>query len=206
MSPDTDIEQIRKELLPKLVRTTVLQTYALVFLSIAMIVVGYLAVNKKPLTFAVTDRGAVIQMVPLDKPYVGDARVIGFADECVRQAFSHDFKNFRASLAGAKNCFTSEGARGFDVAIEPLIDDIKMKRMVMSVSLEPAVIVRVAKPRGVHTWVVQTRMTLFRDGTKERVVPTSFIVDLVVERTPLEESVRGIGIAQINVRPGGTSM
>jgi intracellular multiplication protein IcmL len=205
VSPDVDLEQMRKEIVPKLVRSNMILTVAVVILSIAMIAIAFMAVNKKPLTFGVTDTGRIIPLIPLDQPYVGDARVIGFADECVRQAFSHDFKNFRLTLAGAKTCFTAAGARGFDAAIEPLIGDIQDKRMVMSVSMEPAVIVRVAKPRGVHTWVVQSRMTLYREGTKERVVPTTFTVDLVVERLPLEESVRGIGIAQINVRPGSAS-
>lgn len=205
MSPDVDLDQIRKEIVPKLVRSNMILTVAVVVLSLALFVVGYMAANKKPMTFGVTDTGRIIPLVPLDQPYVGDARVIGFADECVRQSFSHDFKNFRLTLANAKACFTAAGARGFDAAIEPLIADIQEKRMVMSVSMEPAVIVRVAKPGGVHTWVVQSRMTLFREGTRERVVPMTFTVNLVVERVPLEESVRGIGIAQINVRPGSSS-
>ena len=205
MSPDTDIEQIRREIVPKLVRSNLYLSIAVIVLAICMVVVGVLAVNKRPLTFGVTDTGRIIPLVPLDQPYLGDPRVIGFADECVRQAFSHDFQNFRMTMAGAKVCFTAPGARGFDAAIEPLLADIREKRMVMSVSLEPAVIVRVTKIRGVHTWVVQTRMTLFREGTKERVTPTVFTVNLVIERTPLEASVRGIGIAQINVRPGGAT-
>lgn len=201
MSPDVDLDQIRKEIVPRLVRSNLILTVVVGILAIAVFAIGYLAVNKRPLTFGVTDTGRIIPLVPLDQPYVGDARVIGFADECIRQAFSHDFKNFRLTLANSKQCFTPGGSRGFDAAIEPLIADIQERRMVMSVSMEPAVIVRVAKPGGVHTWVVQSRMTLFRDGTRERVTPATFRIDMVVERVPLEESVRGIGISQINVRP-----
>lgn len=200
-SPDTDLQRIAQEIVPKLVRSNFILTIAVVVLAIAVTAVGVMAVNKRPLTFAVTDGGRIIPLVPLDKPYVGDARVIGFADECVRQAFSHDFKNFRMSIADAKSCFTSAGVSGFDEAIAPLIADLKEKRMVMSVSMEPAVIMKVTKPRGVHTWVLQSRMTLFREGTRERIVPSVFRVDLVVERVPLEESLRGIGISQIYVKP-----
>lgn len=205
MTPDTDIEQIRKELVPKLIRTNTILTVAVVFLVISNIFMGYLAASKKPMTFAVTSTGSVIPMVPMDKPYLGDARIVSFADECVRMAFSHDFRNFRQTVNGAKDCFTSEGSRGFDAAIEPLLDDIEKRRMVMSVSPEPPVVVRKATPRGVHTWIVQTRMTLFRDGTRERISPTTYTVDLVIERVPLEASVRGVGIAQINVRPGNSA-
>lgn len=205
MNPETDLAAISKTLIPKLVRSNLVLTIAVAILSIAVFVLGYVGINKRPLTFGVSDTGRIIPLVPLDQPYVGDARIIGFADECVRQAFSHDFKNFRLTMSNAKDCFTVAGSRGFDEAIEPLIADIQEKRMVMSVSLEPAVVVRVAKPRGVYTWVVQSKMTLFRDGTRERVVPTVFTVDLVIERVPLEESVRGIGIGQINVRPGSAT-
>lgn len=202
LTPDNDLELIRKEIVPKLVRSNMILTVAICILSVAVLAIGVVAAKKRPLTFGVTDAGRIIPLIPLAEPYVGDARVIGFSDECVRQAFSHDFKNFRMTVAGAKSCFTAAGARGFDAAIEPLIADIQDKRMVMSVSMEPAVIVKVAKPRGVHTWVVQSRMTLYREGTRERIVPSTFRVDLVVERVPLEESLRGIGISQINVQPG----
>jgi intracellular multiplication protein IcmL len=166
---------------------------------------GYLAATKQPMTFGVSDKGTIIPLVPMDQPYLGDARIISFADECVRQAFSHDFRNFRQTVNGAKGCFTTEGAIGFDKAIEPLIADIIARRMVMSVTTQPPIVNRKAPVRGVHTWVVQTQMTLFRDGSKERISPATYTVDLVIERIPLEASVRGVGVAQINVRPGNAS-
>lgn len=205
MSPDTDLEQIRKEIIPKLVRTNVILSIAVACLTIGMIATAVMAANKRPLTFGVSDTGRIIPLVPLDQPYLGDPRIVSFAQECVGQAFSHDFRNYRRTVAEAKDCFTSSGARGFDAAIEPLLADIKERRMVMSVSTEPAAIVNTAKPKGVFTWVVQTRVTIYRDGSKERMAPATYVVDLVLERIPLEESVRGVGIAQINVRPGSAT-
>lgn len=202
MTPTEDIEKIRKEVLPRLVKVMVIQSFAIGLLVIGMIFLGYLAATRKPIIHAITESGRIIPLVPLDQPYVGDPRIVGFSDECIRQAFSHDFLNFRASLSDSKRCFTSSGADGFDAAITPLIEDIKKRRLVMTATLEPAVIVKSYKSKGVATWVVQTKMTLFREGTSERVPPASFVLDLVVERVPLEESVRGVGIAQINVRPG----
>jgi intracellular multiplication protein IcmL len=202
MTPTEDIERIRKEVLPKLVRISVLQSIAILVMALILMFMCYALSVQKPIVHAVTESGKIIPLTPLDKPYVGDSRIISFADECIRQAFSHDFKNFRLTLAGAKKCFTNSGASGFDVAIEPLIDDLEKRRMIMSATLEPAVIVKTATIGGVYTWVVQTRMTLFRDGTKERLAPAPYVVDLVIERVPLEDSVRGMGIAQLNVRPG----
>lgn len=202
---DDEIAETRRLLMPKLVRLVVIQSVAIVVLLIGMVVLGYMAAKKQPLTFAVTATGSVIPLVPMNEPYLNDSRVIGFADECVRQAFSHDFKNFRQTVTAAKGCFTNTGSRGFDLQISPLIDDIQKRRMVMSVSLEPSVVMRKQEVGGVHTWVVQTRMTLYREGTKERVIPATYTVDLVIERVRLEESVRGVGIAQINVKPSSST-
>lgn len=202
MSPD-DLNQIRAEVMPKLVRAIMLSSIANVLLALCVIAAVYFGITKPAQVLAVTETGRVVPLVPLDKPYVGDSRVVGFADECTRTAFSHDFLNFRQTLASASSCFTSEGSASFAKAIEPLIQDLESRRMVMTPTMQPAVVVRTFKKSGqVYSWVVQTKMTLNREGTRERVVPTTYVVDLIIERVPLEESVRGIGVAQINVRPG----
>jgi len=36
--------------------------------------------------------------VTLDKPFVSDARVIGFTEECLRLSFAHDFENYRQTM------------------------------------------------------------------------------------------------------------
>lgn len=201
-----DLDQIRAAIMPKVLRVLLFQSAAIVVLVVALAVSFYVAATKRPEVLAVTDTGRIIPLVPLDQPYVSDARIVGFADECVRAAFGHDFLNFRSTMASARECFTTSGGRSFEEAISPLLKDIQERRMVMAVTLQPAIIVSSAVRSGkVKTWVVQTKMTLFREGTKDRVAPVTYIVDLVVERVPLEDSVRGISVSQINVRPGAAA-
>lgn len=203
MSSPDELNQIRADVVPKLVRIVVLQSIAIGILTVVMGVALYVGITKPPQLLAITDTGRVIPLVPLDKPYVGDSRVVGFADECIRTAFSHDFLNFRQTLASASSCFTTDGSASFNTAIAPLIQDLESRRMVMTPTMQPAVVVRTFKRGGqVFSWVVQTKMTLNREGTRDRVIPTTYVVDLVVERVSLEESVRGIAVSQINVRPG----
>ena len=198
-----DLDQIRAQIMPRVVRVMFFQSVAIAVLALGLIISFYMAAAKRPEVLAVTESGRIIPLVPLDKPYVSDARILGFADECIRAAFGHDFLNFRTTMAAAKECFTPEGGRNFDAAIAPLLKDIQTRRMVMAVTLQPAAIVQSTLRSGsVKTWVVQTKMTLFREGTKDRVAPVTYVVDLVVERVPLEDSVRGISVSQINVRPG----
>lgn len=197
-----DLDKIRAELIPKGVRVLVLLSIANVVLCIGLILSFYVAATKRPATFAITETGRIIPLVPLDKPYVSDARVVGFADECVRESFGHDFLNFRTTMANARECFTSGGSASFNAAIAPLLVDIQSRRLVMSATLQPAVVVKTSvQGDRVYTWVVQSKMTLFREGTKDRVAPATYVVDLVIERVPLEDSVRGIAVSQINVRP-----
>lgn len=205
MSPE-DLTRLMAETMPRLVRIMTLLAIGLV-LNVALLGASiYMGMSKRPQVLGITESGRVIPIVPLDKPYVSDSRVLSFADECTRTAFSHDFVNFRSTMAQASNCFTSNGVEGFSQALGPLLQDLEARRMVMSVSLQAPAVVRTFKRNGqIYSWLVQTRMTLNREGTRERVSPTTYVVDLVIERVPLEESIRGISVAQINVRPGGAS-
>lgn len=204
MSPD-EIPRLQMEAMPKLVRILVMQAITIVVLLVVLGISVWVGLNKQPQVLGLTETGRVIPLVPLDKPYVSDSRVISFADECTRLAFSHDFTNFRQTQAQAGQCFTSVGSESFAKAMEPLLQDLEQRRMVMSITpMQPPTVVRTFKRGGnVHSWAVQSVITLNREGTRERMTPTSYVVDLVIERVPLEESVRGISVALINLRPGG---
>ncbi|MEJ8837591.1 DotI/IcmL family type IV secretion protein [Ramlibacter sp. AN1133] len=182
-----------------------MQSITIVVLIILLGVSMVMGMAKRPQLLGITESGRVVPLVPLDKPYVSDSRVLGFADECTRQAFSHDFVNFRLTQAEAGQCFTASGAESFARAMAPLLEDLEQRRMVMSITpIAPPTVVRTFKRGGeVYSWAVQSVITLNREGTRERMTPTSYVVDLVIERVPLEESVRGISVAQINMRPGG---
>lgn len=162
----------------------------------------YVAATRSPQVIAATDSGRIIPVVALNEPHVSDSRVLAFAEECTRRAFSHDFVNFRTSMVAASTCFTSRGSKMFDLAMDPLLKDLVQRRMVMSVSVEPPVVVQGPYLRnGRVVWRVQTKMQLFRDGSKERVMPQAFIVEMDVARVELEETPRGIAIGEFNVRP-----
>lgn len=162
----------------------------------------YMAVTKRPPVVAMTDAGRIVPLVPLNKPYVTDSRVLAFAEECTRRAFAHDFVNYRATVASASQCFTSYGAQMYGNAMDQILKELIERRMVMSASVDAPVIVRGPYERqGRVAWRVQTKMQLFREGTKERITPQPFIVEMEVVRVELEESTRGISVGEFNVKP-----
>lgn len=161
----------------------------------------YLAFNKKPLVLSANDKGQLIQAVPLNQPYVTDSRVIAFAEECTRRSFSHDFENFRYTVMEASKCFSSAGTKQYTDAMDAMLKEVRDKRMIMTVSVDPPVIVVSEELDGRMTWVVQSKIRMFREGQRERVMPQSYVVTMRIVRVEIEESVRGIAINEFNAKP-----
>lgn len=190
-----------KTAVPKLLQILVWQGIAILILGVAVVGLTVFVWKKKTESFAVSESGRVVPLIPLDKPYVNDSRVSGFAEECLRTSFAHDFENYRLTMSNAKNCYTADGSRDFEAAMEPLLDDLKTKHMVLSSSMEPTVVVKTYKLSGVVHWETQTPMRLYRRGTREQLTPLSFLVTTVIQRVALDEQVRGISVRSINLKP-----
>lgn len=151
---------------------------------------------------AATESGRMIPVVPLDIPYVSDARVVGFVDECTRATFNHDFMHWRTTLTEAKKCFTNFGADTLTASLAPWTEDIVKRELVMTVSLtDVPVIVKRAPDRGLYSWKVQAPIELFRRGTRVVDAPKPFLLEVVVRRVGLDENPRGIAIDSLTLLP-----
>lgn len=201
MSVSSINEISARALVPKLLTIIVVMGVALGLSLAANASLSIFVWKKKTESFAVSEKGQVIPLVPLDKPYLNDSRVTGFAEECLRSSFAHDFENFRLTMNSAKTCYTSDGAAAFEAAMQPMLSDIRTKNMVMSSALEPTVVVKTYKLSGIVHWETQTPMTLYRRGTRDQLTPVRFLVTSIVQRVPLDENVRGISLRSINLNP-----
>lgn len=151
---------------------------------------------------AATNEGRVIPVIPLDKPYVSDARVLGYVDECARMVFSHDFLHWRTTLQGSKACFTEKGGDAVEEALAPWVKDIVDRELTMSVSLaDTPVIAKRGEFNGAFAWRVQAPISLFRRGTKVADVPRPFLLQVVVRRVGLDQNPRGIAIDSLQLVP-----
>ena len=185
----------------RLLNIIVALAIALVALCAALGMAIYQLSQQKVQGYAATDTGRVIALVPLDQPYVTDARVTGFVDECLRQSFAHDFENFRMTMSAAKTCYTPSGATEFEEAMVPLLRDLQQRSLVMSSTLDPPVVTRVFKINGIVHWGTQTQLSMFRRGGRETLVPVKFRIDAIVQRIPLDANVRGIALRSIVLTP-----
>lgn len=185
-----------------LVRANLFLFGAIFLLATSNVLSVWYGMKSKTEVIAITESGAIMRPVPLPEAFVTDSRVLSFVESCIRDSFSHDFENFRRSINNAKNCYTSEGATSFITAFEPSLKEIQGRRLVMSASTETPVVVNGPYlSHGRATWEVQSVITLYFQGTKERFPPQKRVATIKVVRVPLEEKYSGIGVDSIQLAP-----
>lgn len=161
------------------------------------------AMGPKVAAIAATDSGRVLPVVTLDKPYVTEQRIVSFVEECLRRAFAHDFINYRITTNDAMRCFDSDGASSYAGAIGPLLERMRKERRVMMSTIDAVPVVA----RGPYlvggraAWDVSAEISLFFEGTRDRVPPTRYEVSALVVRVDLEESVRGVALRRVVLTP-----
>jgi hypothetical protein len=186
----------------RLVRLCVWLGVSAVLALMASAVSLWVASGKRVVVIGATDSGRFIPAISLDKPYLNESRVQAFAEECLRRSFAHDFRNFRLTMTEATECYTPRAGQLFNREMQPLLQDLVERRMVMTAVIDrPPVVVGVSQVAGVHTWTLQAQVTLHREGTRERVPPAAYNVKLLVSRVPLEEAVRGVLVSFISLSP-----
>lgn len=186
----------------KLTRIIVWQSLSVFCLLIGLIIAIVFVTRTHREVIASTNDGRLVPVIPLDKPYVSDARVLGYVDECARQVFSHDFLHWRTTLQNSKTCFTEKGGDAVEEALAPWVKDIAERELTMSVSMsDTPVIAKRGDFNGTFAWRVQAPISLFRRGTKMSDIPRPFILQVVVRRVGLDQNPRGIAIDSLQLVP-----
>ena len=175
-----------------------------IVLAVAVIFLASSFLSRKTEAYAMTDSGQAIRMIPLSEEYLTESRVNAFTAECMRKAFEHDFEHYRNSMQAATECLTGSGIDSYLKQITPLTESIAKRRMVMSISVEPPVVVRKGRRGGSsspYEWEVQTNVSIFMVGLNERIPPSHYTATVGLRRISLAENVRGIAMTYINLKP-----
>ena len=175
---------------------------AIFFVAAAIFAASIYLAQSKVEILGVTEDGRLFKPMPLNKAFVTESRVISVTDECLRRSFSHDFENYRATMNDAKPCYTSAGAKSIETAIDPILEDMKQKRVVMSVTTQPPIVSRGPFLRnGRVTWEMEAVITIYFQGARENFAPQMREVTATVVRVPPEENARGVAIESIQLAP-----
>lgn len=186
----------------KLVRLCVLLSAALVISLIATALAVRAANGNKIAVIAIDSRGNTIPAVPLDKAYINEPRVVAFAEECVRRAYSHDFLHYGETMVNAQDCFTSDSAAKYATSMQSYFKIMDEKRMNMAVVIRrPAQVTRTYLLDGVVHWDLQIEVDISFEGRAERIPATKYRIDMSVRRIPLEEAARGVAITTFTTGP-----
>jgi hypothetical protein len=160
------------------------------------------AMSSQRVVIAVDAKGSVTPVVPLTETFVSESRIAGFAEECVRRAFSHDFLHFGQTIPVAQDCFTPEAADRYASAMQSYVKLMEQRRMVMGVTIpRPPRVVRVYQFNNMVHWDLQAEVEIFFEGRAERIPPSKNRIELTVRRVPLDDDPRGISIDKFSVGP-----
>lgn len=160
------------------------------------------AVHGKREYFAVDSKtGRLTPMAPLGEPYISDGALLGWFRDCVVQANTFNFAEFREQFTRASACFTTDGWNGYADALTKA-GSVKLVRegklIAVGESAGAPVITNKGVRRGVYTWQIEQPLTVtFQGGQGGRTVTSQrVVVKGLVQRVPTYEKDNGVGIAQ----------
>lgn len=192
----------REPISKKLIAASVILAATLFIMSVTTFLMFWRAISKKTEVIAVTDSAQVIRSPALTEAYVTESKLLSFSDECMRSTFSHDFVNFRRTTNEALKCYTTDGANAMGAALQPILDDLKTRRLVMSSSPDTPVLYNGPYILdGRTTWEVRQPVKLMFQGQGNRFPPLEKLAMIQLVRVPLEENSRGVSINSIQLKP-----
>ena len=188
-----------------LLRISLIQTIVIVVL-IVSIVGLVLTIKPRLVYFATTSDGRIINIVPLNEPYLTPAQVVAWSASTAQNVMRFGYHDYRDRLQQSASNFTTTGWDSFNKALKDanFIDAIQARKLVVTMSIDGAPEIQNAFVRnGVYTWYVQMPVTIKFDGADQPPAPISTILRLQVVRVSTLQNPDGISIEQwVPLTPG----
>lgn len=152
--------------------------------------------------FAVDGKtGRLTPMSPLSEPFISDGALLGWFRDCVVQANTFNFVEYREQFTRASQCFTDAGWDHYAEALTKsgAVKMVRDARMIASGNSTGApVITRKGLRNGTYTWEIQMPLAVtFQGGQGGRSLSTqNQTVTAVVSRVPTWQKENGVGIVQ----------
>jgi len=166
--------------------------------------VYYLYITKpQPIYFATNENGSLLQMIPLDQPYITDDQLLRWAVEACTAAYSFNFLDYRNNLQQARKYFTEAGFDSYVKALEQSgnLATVEDKRLVVKAYLtdNPVIVSRgTLGGQSRYVWQVEVPMVV-RYVSAGAELKQPVLVKLLVGRVSTLDSVSGVAIAQFVV-------
>jgi intracellular multiplication protein IcmL len=181
-----------------LLRISLIQVVVIVIL-ISSIVGLSLTAKTRQIYFATTADGRIINIVPLNEPYLTPAQVIAWAASTAQSVMRFGYYDYRDRLQAVSADFTSTGWSSFNKALKDanFLDAIQARKLVVTMDINGAPEIQSAGVRsnGVYTWFVQFPVTIKFDGDAPP-QPISTTLRLQIVRVSTLQNPDGISIEQ----------
>ena len=142
--------------------------------NIGLIIAVVVLANQPPIVrfVAVNAEGGETPLITTNKPMMGDAAVLTFAQRAVEDSFSLGFANYRLDMQRARKFYSDAGWKGYLEALHQSHDLLAVRRrqldMTVVVSGPPTVVRQGVQANGRYGWIVQMPVRLIFAGDGER--------------------------------------
>lgn len=142
--------------------------------NIGLIVAVVILVNQPPIVkfVAVNAEGGETPLITENKPMMGDAAVLTFAQRAVEDSFSLGFASYRLDMQRARKFYSAAGWGAYLDALHKSHDLLAVRHrqldMTVVVSGPPTVVRQGVQANGRYGWIVQMPVRLVFAGDGER--------------------------------------
>lgn len=174
--------------------------FSLVLNVVFSVIASWLFLTRPaPVYYATSTDGKLIQMIPLDQPFVKNDQVLSFTTQAAIATTSFDFLNYEANLSDAKTYFTTDGFNSFLNALNSSgnLDRVKEQDLVAKgiVTGVPTIVQQGVIFGHRYSWKVEVPMTIQFESASAKFT-RDVLVTLIVSRVSTAETALGIQIMQ----------
>ncbi|MGB9153531.1 MAG: DotI/IcmL/TraM family protein [Alphaproteobacteria bacterium] len=180
-----------------LLRISLIQACVIALL-VAAIVGLAMTIKPRSIYFATTSDGRIINIVPLNEPYLTPAQLIAWTASTTQGVMRFGYHDYRDRLQQSSSNFTQTGWDSFNKALKEanFIDAIQARKLVVSMDIDAAPEIQNAFVRnGVYTWYVQFPVTIKFDGDQPP-SPIFTTLHLQIVRVSTLQNPDGVSIEQ----------
>ena len=180
-----------------LLRISMIQAAVIALLIVSIIGLA-ISIKTRQIYFATTSDGRIINIVPLDDPYLSEAQVIAWTAAAAQNVMRFGYSDYRDRLQQASANFTGTGWDSFNKALKDasFLDAIQVRKLEVTMSINAAPEIQSALVRnGVYTWYIQFPVTIKFDG-EQPPAAINTILRLQVVRVSTLQNPDGVSIEQ----------
>lgn len=165
---------------------------------VLLVMLGYFSWNNQHLRyFAATRDFRVLELEPLNKPYISESGLLNFVANTVTETFTLDFNTFRNSLAKVRLRYSQKAFKQLEEELRPTVQQILDNRLIMSAVCEQTPrLLNHGVQYGRYSWQIQVPLTVSLQGA-QNIQTMRWMVTIVVARTNVIEKPQGIEVVQI---------